>query len=104
MTFDPQDAVDAPQINESEAVSRVLAVLESTKKRAFGFNDDNWEESIYDLYLFKKCRDLAIALLKNDQQALREISDYLRRCVEFHANEWLAEADADELESEGFLL
>jgi len=102
MAFDPQDAIDAPQISEDQAVARVIAVLEGATKRAFGFNDDNWEGSIYDPFLIEKYRSLAIALLKNDQHTLQKIGDYLREQIERHANDWLAEADSDELDCEGF--
>jgi len=73
-----------------------------TKNRLFGFQG-NQENMLASHYLVEKYRPLVIALLQNDQTALREIGHYLRECIEQQANEWLAEADNDELEREGLL-
>jgi len=94
---------DRPHVSRNEAVLRVTDVLANRGKRAFGFNDEDWEEILCSDRLVEKYRPLVIALLQHDDATLCEIGQYLRECIAAHANDWLAEADNDELEREGFL-
>jgi len=94
---------DRPHVSETEAINRVIHVLEGKAKRAFGGDDHCWEEDLCSNYLVEKYRPLVIALLKNDATTLDKIGDYLRGCIARHADDWLAEADYDELEREGWI-
>jgi len=98
-----EDDIERPQLNEYEAISHVVETLKGKRWRAFGYNDDCWEEVICSDRLCDKYRDLTIALLADDQDKLREIGAYLRKLVTEHANEWLMEADEYELEKEDFI-
>jgi len=91
---------DAPQVSDREAVERVAAVLETGHGVAFGDTAAQWEDVLIDYLATYQARALLFALLD-----LREMY-HIRRAVEIFiadtANNWLAEADADELEREGF--
>jgi len=98
-----EDEIERPQLLEYEIIDRIVDTLKGKSWRAFGYNDECWEELICSDRLCDKYRDLAIAFLKDDQDKLREIGAYLRKHVTKHANEWLLEADEYELEQEGFI-
>jgi len=101
--FPWESEAERPRVSRNEAVLRVIDVLANREKRAFGDNDDGWEEMLASGYLVEKYRPLLIALLQHDETTLCEIGQYLRECIAGQANEWMAEADNDELEREGFV-
>jgi len=108
MIFDPQDAVDAPEISAQDAVRHVREVFAGQKKRAFGRNYEDWVEWLAD-DLVNMQEELVLNLLKDHKseeeasEAIDAVSAYLRDCVRRHANDWLAEADYDALEREGWV-
>jgi len=92
---------DAPQVSDKEATDRVIDVLlsDDPESKAFGKTEDDW----VDLLVGKFAQIAITAILDKSQPSLLPI---LRRSmagvIGEHANNWLAEADSDELEREGF--
>jgi len=90
-----------PTVSEQEAVGRVKAVLNGEEKRAFGRDAACWYEVLFD----EMCgmheavvREFFAPKFSNSC----EINMCLDEAVHQHAEDWLARADKDELEREGF--
>jgi len=100
---------DAPQVSDKEATDRVIDVLLSfdPESRAFGESADDWIELLADFFADSRYRRFAYATFASILDASKpNLLPILRRSMEAfigdHANNWLAEADNDELEREGF--
>jgi len=98
-----ENEYETRDICKEDAVNRVIDALGQRGGRTLGMDGDGWEETLCSHYLVDKYRDLAIALLKGDQQTLVCIGDYLRDCVEKEVNDWRDKASCDELEAEGLI-
>jgi len=100
--FPWEGEVERPVVSEDEAVDRVIAVLENKEKLAFGRDAECWYEALFE----EMCemheaivQEMLIPRFSNSC----EINTRLDRAIHKHAENWLAEADYEELEREGFL-
>jgi len=96
---------DAPHVSDEEALAHVLAAMVGYDGKAFGLNGDDWCDCLLDSY-DEPLRLLLVALLdesEKGQTLLRLTRWKLARMIADQANDWLAEADTDELEREGWV-
>jgi len=99
---------DAPQVSNKEATARVIDVLLSLdlESKAFGRTADDWAELLVDFIVDDRGFAhfvFAIILGENGACLPHWMHRNMEEFVGDHANNWLAEADKDELEREGFL-
>jgi len=101
---------DAPQVSNKETTARVIDVLLSAgdpESKAFGKNSADWIEFFVDLILDPRNGCFAhtvftIILDESKSNLLPILRSDMERFIGYHANNWLAEANPDELEREGF--
>jgi len=91
-----------PTVCKLEAVERVKAVIEGEEKRAFGRDAACWYEMLFE----EMCgmhEAVVLDFLIPSFSSSRRIYALLSEAIHQHAENWLARADSDELEREGFL-
>jgi len=100
---------DAPQVSDKEATDRVIDVLLSTdpESRAFGQTANDWTELLLDFFADQQRSRFAhvvfASILNRSKPSMLPLLRIgMEAFIGDHANAWLAEADSDELEREGF--
>jgi len=102
---------DAPHVSNKEATDRVIDVMLSDgdpESKAFGRTSDDWIELLLGFMAAPwnrrfVCFAFAVLLGKNNSSLPYYMHNEVGGFIGDHANKWLAEADSDELEREGFL-
>jgi len=98
---------DAPHVSEKEATDRVIDVLlsDDSESKAFGRTANDWTDLLLEFIVdTRSFAHLAFAAIldRSKPSLLPLLRLSMEGLIGDHANNWLAEANPEEIEREGF--